>query len=91
VHTHDMAWLGLTDDARTKTFIDTHVIDVVRKMPLASVGGVAAVKIRVCPRCGSVMEDIGGDRGVGQHQPWVWQSHKVCVCFSSWASPEAEG
>jgi mediator of RNA polymerase II transcription subunit 16 len=93
VHVHDVSWLGLTDDTRTRHFYDGHVIDVVRKMPLAPSGanGTGATKLRVCPRCGSVMEDIGGSGGgVGVHQPWVWQSHKVCVCSSSWASPEEE-
>lgn len=92
VHVHDVFWLGLTDDARARRFCEGHTIDVLRKMPLVAAGGVS-VKLRVCPRCGSVMEDIGqGGAGEGggmaQHQAWVWQSHKVCVCFSNWASPE---
>jgi hypothetical protein len=91
-HVHDVSWLGLTDDARTRHFYDGHVIDVVRKMPLApngGGGGGSGTKLRVCPRCGSVMEDIGGQGAtMAQQQAWVWQSHKVCVCFSSWASPE---
>lgn len=91
VHVHDISWLGLTDDMRTRKFCEGHIIDVVRKMPLASAGSAGAVKLRVCPRCGSVMEDIGASGGgMGGQQAWVWQSHKVCVCFSSWASPEAE-
>lgn len=85
IHTHDVSWLGLTDDVRTQTFIRGHVIDVVRKMPL---GG--SVRVRVCPRCGSVMEDIGREHAGGSQgqMAWVWQSHKVCVCFSSWGAPE---
>jgi mediator of RNA polymerase II transcription subunit 16 len=78
IHVHDVSWLGLTDDERTRHFHEGHIIDVVRKMPLAS-----SVRLRTCPRCGSVMEDI--HQGQAGHQMWIWQSHKVCVCFSSWA------
>ena len=92
IHVHDVSWLGLTDDLRTRKFCEGHIIDVVRKMPLASGGGgsTGGVKLRVCPRCGSVMEDIGREGGMGGHQPWVWSSHKVCVCFSSWARVEGQ-
>ncbi|KIW06622.1 hypothetical protein, variant [Verruconis gallopava] len=81
VHIHDISWLGLTDDHRTKKFNESRTIDVIRKVPLVS-----TVKLRVCPRCGSVMEDLA--HGVGHHQPWVLQSHKICVCLSSWANPD---
>jgi mediator of RNA polymerase II transcription subunit 16 len=81
IHIHDVSWLGLTDDQRTKTFREGHIIDVIRKMPLAN-----TVKLKLCPRCGSVMENIV--QTLGHYPQWVWQSQKVCVCHSSWVSPE---
>lgn len=85
IHVHDVSWLGLTDDKKTRMFHDRHTIDVIRKMPLAG-----SVRLRMCPRCASVMEDINTTTpgAVQSQQPWVWASHKVCICFSSWASPE---
>jgi len=83
IYTHDISWLNLTDDKKTKRFHEKHVVDVIRKLPLAG-----NARLRVCPRCASVMEDIslpgGGQPG---QMPWVWQSQKTCICYNSWASP----
>ena len=53
IYTHDIAWLNLTDDKKTKLFHEKHIVDVIRKLPLAS-----NARLRRCPRCASVMEDI---------------------------------
>ena len=62
-------------------------MDVIRKLPLAG-----NARLRVCPRCASVMEDIslpgGGQPG---QMPWVWQSQKTCICYNSWASQGPSG
>jgi mediator of RNA polymerase II transcription subunit 16 len=83
---HDVVWLGLTDDKRTKQFLERQRVDIIRKLPLGK-----GAKMRRCTRCGSVMEDIqlqGGPQS--NQQPWVWQSQKNCVCFASWASGEVK-
>ncbi|TID21520.1 mediator of rna polymerase ii transcription subunit 16 [Venturia nashicola] len=87
VYLHDISWLGLTDDSKTKRWHQNHVVDVVRKLPLSKDS-----RLRICPRCGSVMEDIspgmqGAGLGPGMSQMnWVWQSQKTCICYNSWAS-----
>jgi mediator of RNA polymerase II transcription subunit 16 len=91
IHVHDVAWLGLTDDKRTKQWQEKYNLDVIKKMPIA-----ANAKLRRCPRCASVMEDVSimGAAGVGgqaappQQQQWVYQSQKTCICFNSWVVPE---
>lgn len=89
IYLHDISWLGLTDDGKTKRWHQNHVVDVIRKLPLSKES-----RLRVCPRCGSVMEDISpgmqGVAGMGQ-MPWVWQSQKTCICYNSWASPGPRG
>jgi len=62
-------------------------VDVIRKLPLSK-----DARLRVCPRCSSVMEDISlpGGGQLGQ-MPWVWQSQKTCICYNSWASPGPKG
>jgi hypothetical protein len=62
-------------------------VDVIRKLPLSK-----EARLRVCPRCSSVMEDISlpGGGQLGQ-MPWVWQSQKTCICYNSWASPGPKG
>lgn len=81
IHNHDVAWLGLTDDKHTKMFHEKHTVDVIRKLPLA-----ANAKLRRCPRCASVMEDIALAGGPSSNQQqWIWQSQKTCICFNSWA------
>jgi len=84
MHVHDVAWLGLTDDKWTRAFHEKHTVDVIRKFPLPN-----TVRLRRCPRCSSVMEDIVmAGPGATQQQQWVWQSQKTCICFNSWAMPE---
>jgi mediator of RNA polymerase II transcription subunit 16 len=90
IHVHDVAWLGLTDDLRTKRWHEKYNLDVIKKMPIA-----ANAKLRQCPRCASVMEDVsmmgvGGVPGQGgpPQQQWVYQSQKTCICFNSWVVPE---
>jgi mediator of RNA polymerase II transcription subunit 16 len=89
IHVHDVAWLGLTDDLRTRRFHEKHTVDVIRKLPLAN-----NAKLRMCSRCASVMEDISmmGAAGAGApgFQQWVFQSQKTCVCWSSWVVPEVK-
>lgn len=84
VYLHEVVWLRLTDDRRSLDLEARHVVDVLRKMPLAS-----GVRVRRCPRCASVMEDIApGAAGGAQLQQWVWAVHKTCVCYNSWAYAE---
>ncbi|KAF2401203.1 hypothetical protein EJ06DRAFT_581391 [Trichodelitschia bisporula] len=79
IYLHDVAWLNLTDDRKTKAFHEKQIIDVIRKFPLA-----AKIKLRRCPRCASVMEDFGLQGPGPNSQAWLWQSHKCCVCFGAW-------
>ncbi|QDS74407.1 hypothetical protein FKW77_005772 [Venturia effusa] len=82
IYLHDISWLGLTDDGRTKRWHQNNAVDVIRKVTLSKES-----RLRVCPRCGSVMEDINPTiPGMGPMMPWVWQSQKTCICFNSWAS-----
>jgi len=78
VHNHDVTWLNLTDDNRTKQFHERMNIDIIRKMPLS-----AQVRLRRCPRCLSVMEDLTPQQLAMQPQ-WVVLNQKTCVCSSSW-------
>jgi mediator of RNA polymerase II transcription subunit 16 len=86
VHNHDIRSLNLTDDKRTKQMHERLNIDVIRKVPL---GG--QVRLRRCPRCLSVMEDLTPQQ-LAALPAWVYQNQRNCVCFSSWIvmdSPEA--
>jgi len=78
VHIHDISWLNLTDDKRTKLMHERLNIDVIRKVPLG-----AQVRLRRCPRCLSVMEDLTPQQLAAQPS-WVFQNQKNCVCFNSW-------
>jgi mediator of RNA polymerase II transcription subunit 16, fungi type len=83
IYTHDITWLDLTDDRKTKAFHEKHIVDVIRKLPLGQ-----NTRLRRCPRCASVMEDISvPSQGQPGPMPWVWQSQKTCICYNSWASP----
>jgi mediator of RNA polymerase II transcription subunit 16 len=81
---HDSAWLGLTDEQKSRKIHDNHVIDVIRKVPLGP-----ATKLKKCARCGSVAEDISM---TGHPQPaqWVISSMKLCVCYNSWVSHDGD-
>lgn len=78
VHNHDISWLNLTDDKRTKQMHEKVNIDVIRKVPLGP-----QVRLRRCPRCLSVMEDLTTQQ-LATQPAWVSQNQKNCVCFSSW-------
>jgi mediator of RNA polymerase II transcription subunit 16 len=81
---HDSAWLGLTDEQRSKKIHDNHIIDVIRKLPLGP-----GHKLKRCARCGSVAEDINL-AGLPQSAPWVMSSMKQCVCYSNWVVHDGE-
>jgi len=86
VHNHDVSWLNLTDDKRTKQMHERLNVDVIRKIPLS-----AQTRLRRCPRCLSVMEDLTPQQLAAQ-PVWVFQNQKTCVCFNSWVvmdPPEA--
>ena len=78
VHNHDISWLNLTDDKRTKQMHERLNIDVIRKVQLG-----AQIRLRRCPRCLSVMEDLTPQQLAAQ-PAWVFQNQKNCICFSSW-------
>ena len=82
IHVHDISWLNFTDDKRTKTWNERIIVDAVRKIPLSP-----SVKLRRCPRCGSVMEDLSQQQLQSQ-PPWIVQNQKNCVCGSNWVVAE---
>ena len=83
IHIHDVSWLNFTDDKRTKAVNDRIIFDAVRKIPLSP-----SAKLRRCPRCVSVMEDLSLDQLKSPQPPWVLQNQKNCVCGSSWVVAE---
>lgn len=103
IHNYDIAWLGLTDDHRSRQIQSRTTFDVVRKIPLSlgkpktspsgmggdDEGGGEITKIKQCTRCGSIVEDLQPDPIKMQSvQQWIWQGMKNCVCYSSWAAGE---
>jgi hypothetical protein len=82
----DIGWLGLTDESMWAEGKDV-VVDVIRKWPL---GGMTGKKIKRCPRCRSVSEELE----IGsQHAPflgWLVQAMRQCVCTNSWILHEEE-
>lgn len=71
----DTRWLGLKDDAGAKALVKAQRVDVLRKTELAP-----GVKVRVCKRCGSAIEDH-----VGRETPlWLQAGQRLCVCYSYW-------
>lgn len=75
----DTSWLGLRDGKGKG--MDRRRYDVIRKTVFKE-----GTKLRVCKRCGSVMEDLYG--GVeGQRQglpPWLVHAQRNCVCLGYW-------
>jgi mediator of RNA polymerase II transcription subunit 16 len=78
VHNHDISWLNLTDDKRTKQMHERLNVDVIRKVPFGP-----QVRLRRCARCLSVMEDLTPQQLAAQ-PAWVSQNQRNCVCFNSW-------
>ncbi|PNS19940.1 peptidyl-tRNA hydrolase [Sphaceloma murrayae] len=69
----ETAWLGLRD-GRDGEVTEKAKWDVVRKCRLGD------GKKRVCKRCGSLMEDVIGERVVG----WLGHAQRNCVCQGYW-------
>jgi len=70
----DTTWLGIeptNEEAR-------QLYDSVRKLPVAK-----GAKLRVCRRCGAVMEDLDGEalKGTGG---WMMHAQRTCVCGNYW-------
>lgn len=78
VHNQDISWLNLTDDKRTKQMHEKLNIDVIRKVPLGP-----HIRLRRCPRCLSIMEDLTTQQLAAQ-PAWVFHNQKNCICFNSW-------
>lgn len=83
VHDRDLSWLNFTDDERTRAVNERITVDVIRKVPLNP----QLVRLRRCPRCGSVMEDLTPQQ-LNSQPPWVFQNQKTCVCWSNWVVSE---
>lgn len=99
IHNYDIAWLGLTDDHRSRQIQSRMTYDVVRKIPLSLSSSKQSLsltmenseeevtKIKRCTRCASIVEDLQPDPIKLQSvQSWIWQGMKNCVCYSSWAA-----
>jgi len=72
----DHSWLGLSDDRRTDAYRREHVVDAIRKIPLAS-----GAKLRRCTRCCAYMEDMLPQRG---SSTWMTSMQRMCFCGSLW-------
>lgn len=81
IHVHDISWLNFTDK-RTKAGNERIFVDVIRKVQLNP-----STRLRRCPRCASVMEDLTQQQ-LGSQQAWLVQAQKNCVCWSSWVPAE---
>lgn len=76
VYFSDTRWLGFSDAAP-----DAYQgYDVIRKTPLSK-----EMKLRLCRRCGSRMEDIPPEK-VRELPPWLQSAQRHCVCTNYWAS-----
>lgn len=57
--------------------------DVIRKVRLGK-----GVKVRVCRRCGEVMEDVAFERaGIREMVVWLGHAQKHCICMNYWILP----
>lgn len=72
----DHSWLGLSDDRRTDAYRSEHVVDAIRKIPLAK-----GARLRRCTRCCAYMEDMLPQRG---SSTWMTSMQRMCFCGSLW-------
>lgn len=85
IYKYELGWLGLTDE---KIGIPGNspsgaepIFDVIRKFPI--IGAASKKKMKRCPRCRSVAEEI--DLGAsGAHMGWLVQALRGCVCTNTW-------
>ena len=91
----DLSIVGLGDDKRTKKWHREHVLDAVRKVVIDTSGlaggsgrgsGAAGkkggpVKLRVCTRCGSRMEDLLPVKGATIR---LLNLQRICFCGGGW-------
>ncbi len=75
----DISWLGLTDDRKAETYRRNHVVDAIRKVPLAR-----STKLRRCTRCCALMEDVAPNK---QNSPWMHNVQRMCFCGCLWMLP----
>ncbi|KAI6835587.1 hypothetical protein KC340_g5325 [Hortaea werneckii] len=71
----DTTWLGID---RIATQQDTRRFDAIRKTPLRS-----GMKLRICRRCGAVMEDIPSE-AAKQAPAWLYHAQRQCYCQTYW-------
>jgi Mediator complex subunit 16 len=75
----DVAWLSLTEEASEM------VVDVVRKGPM---GRGSSGRVKRCPRCRSVSEEIEIPQVAQVSLGWLVQAMRQCVCTNSWTLHE---
>lgn len=68
----DTSWLGIDSQAKSQQY------DVIRKLPLTQ-----SMKLRVCRRCGSYMEEMLAER-MKESAPTLLHMGRHCVCTSYW-------
>ncbi|KAJ9668679.1 Mediator of RNA polymerase II transcription subunit 16 [Coniosporium apollinis] len=77
----DLKWLGLHDGWMTREFLRHRAVDVVRKVQLGR-----EKKLRMCTRCGAVMEDLPTPAEGRSELGWLMFAQKSCVCMSNWVA-----
>lgn len=68
-------WLGLSSNRPSTNHVQ---YDVIRKTPIPK-----GAPMRMCRRCGSVMEDLLPER-VRELPSWLAQTQRHCVCMNYW-------
>jgi hypothetical protein len=82
----DIGWLGLTEEATWPEGKEV-VVDVIRKWPL---GVMTGKKIKRCPRCRSVSEELEIGSQQASLMTWLVQAMRQCVCTNSWILHEED-
>ncbi|KAK3725235.1 Mediator of RNA polymerase II transcription subunit 16 [Vermiconidia calcicola] len=68
----DTSWIGIESSRGAEGY------DVIRKLPLTK-----EVQVRVCRRCGAVMEDVTPERA-REMPSWLGHTQRHCVCGNYW-------
>jgi hypothetical protein len=86
IYKYELGWLGLTGE---KIGIPGNspdgsepIFDVIRKFPI--IGAASKRRIKRCPRCRSVAEEIDLGASGNAHMGWLFQALRQCVCTNTW-------
>ena len=77
----DYSPLGIHGGKRARNWWSTRWVDVIRKVEIKRGDVPGGVKIRMCARCGSVMEDLLGQKIL---RPWMGNTQRTCLCGGFW-------